>query len=578
MARCLGNSMIADQSLVVHDPTAAELRALVSVTKRSLVPDDLLIVYFSGHGEDDGAQANLLLADASPADLGRLSTAELGAAVRATTAVFILDCCSAGGALGLANQTDPFLRPRVSVLASARQSGTAAHTPMGSPFTVALCGALDQASETGESVSVLSLTRALESEHEYTGECLVNLAEGQSDVLLVPRQERLFAPIDFPERFLRRLRASGSPEREMLWYGLAAMAEHVRVDTLRAWIDDPQRADASWLVRRATGSVISGLPPRSPSRNLFSSGLLSATNWMDRTVGVISVRRDLDRDPDSAQCLREILTSSAPMDLVWLAHLYLSDHGPQELGASLASPLPETEWGAIEIWHRFCSAEDSEAHARALLIVDEVNRRSDGDQGLRALATHAALEGHPIAALRGLEDTDLVGNPLAMHLHALRPRGGVQQPAGKWLTSTLYGNWRDQVTADVQRWLRDYPEEDARSLLEAMSRLPSVSLRRAIIEDFVGRGDPRGIANDLGWGLVDPHPWVRRAALELFGPSAFATVFADRIDRRRFPGMSDLVVCGAGLGFAGWADFVSLHGVAPVEMDAIARDCTRQGR
>ncbi|MCP5024903.1 MAG: caspase family protein, partial [Actinomycetia bacterium] len=223
LARAAGEYFDGGSSVVVSSPTALEMRQLIELKSRECGPDALLVVYFSGHGEQAEGDVAIVLEDADERGRGRLTSNELAAVARHSSVVFVLDCCSSGGALGAANQSDPFLSPRASVIASARFADYASHSRDGSAFTQALCRAIDGLADSGDDLTILALAEHVRGDDGYEGEFLINVAEGQADLLLAPVSDIGVKLGDFVSKFVERQSAGDRRYREVMWYSLTAL-------------------------------------------------------------------------------------------------------------------------------------------------------------------------------------------------------------------------------------------------------------------------------------------------------------------------------------------------------------------
>jgi hypothetical protein len=121
----------------------------------------------------------------------------------------------------------------------------------------------------------------------------------------------------------------------------------------------------------------------------------------------------------------------------------------------------------------------------------------------------------------------------------------------KWLYSKLYGVWRGQIQDSLYSIIENLSPGRTREFFTKISRLPSVSNRMSVYQSLQNLDLGDDSINELSWGFVDKHPWVRRTALEWslrYGVtgegSEFTNVIMNSIldsDPNVFPGNLDLL-------------------------------------
>ncbi|MGH2544606.1 MAG: hypothetical protein ACRDIB_17575, partial [Ardenticatenaceae bacterium] len=232
----------------------------------------------------------------------------------------------------------------------------------------------------------------------------------------------------------------------------------------------------------------------------------------------------------------------APMDVTWLAHLYLSDHTKDDLMMALTSPLGHTPWGVVDLWKRY--GTHSSNQEGMLRIFRESLHERPGD--LRDLRVHLDCVGVAEAEILGVpSDPELVENELVCFQYQRQPRGVLGQTPVKWLVSSLYGSWRDQLSGDLRDYLENVDNRQIAYDLSVCQRIPSVEHKVSLCQDLAATAiDDTRIVGAAKWAVTDPHPWVRRESLKLFSGSRNIAERAIGVttDRSLYPGFIDLLL------------------------------------
>ena len=298
--------------------------------------------------------------------------------------------------------------------------------------------------------------------------------------------------------------------------------------------------EPSWLVRRAIGTVLSRIDDVQPAKMPVLHELLSSRNWMHICTGLVAARNVVN-EPSISAHLKVLLSGRAPMDVTWLAHLYLADHSKNGLVHALASPLGQTSWGVIDLWKRYgAPGEDKEGALR--IIRDSLQDRPDV---LRDLRVHLDCLGATEAEMLGVPpDPELAGNDLVKFQYSRQPRGVLPQTPVKWLVSSLYGSWRDQLSGELSDYLENTDGKQILDDIKVCRRMPSVEHRVSLCQDLAASTiDDSRIIDAVEWALSDPHPWVRRESLKLFpGRAAAALAVGVAAERNLYPGYFDLLL------------------------------------
>ena len=545
---CVG-SFDGAHSYVGINPSSSQCRELMLLAAGSTAPSNVLILYISSHGFLRNGSLSIPFSDARLTDFGFVESGEIASSLRRCPGqvLLVLDCCFSGAALGEAHLRDVYDAPKISVMTSAQPYGRAHYGPSGSDFTLAFIRALERISGAGEAFTVGKIADYIRRDREYTGEMLVNLAEGTADLHLAEPPDWYKGIIerrDFEVPFLDRVLASPLHTREMLWYSLEDVPDNLKLKIFNWERAQLALRDPSWLVRRAMGTILSRVDDVHPGKPATILALLSARSWMHECVGLVAARNSLD-DPKLADQTKLILTGSRHMDAIWLANLYLSDHSGAHLVDALASPLGRTEWGVVDLWKRYGPRCTDEGELARIFRTALAGR----PEILSALRVHLDCTGSVAGELLGTDPIpEVTGNELVRFQYQRKPRGIILAPtAVKWLASSLYGSWRDQLEGGLREYLDNTEEAQVVRDLGVCRRIPSVEHRVSICQDLAAAAvDVVAIIDAARWTVTDPHPWVRRESLRLFPRDRAAAEKALGVstDRSLFPGCFDLFLEG----------------------------------
>jgi hypothetical protein len=546
VARAGGDGYDAQLSYIAVNPSANQARELLLLAAEAAHAEDLLVVYLSSHGILRRGSLSIPFTDARSSGSGHLDAGEVAASLRRCVGrvLLILDCCFSGAALAEANLRDIYDTPNLSVVASALPYGRATYGADGSDFALALVRAMDRVVGEGGAITVGKVAERVASDDEYDGEILVNLAEGLSDLQVAGPPTWYWNVVgsgDFERRFLDRIATSAANTREMLWYNLDGMPDAAKLDVFAQFRDHHALHEPNWLVRRAMGTVLSRINAVHPRKRGSILGFLTAKNWMHACAGLVAGRASLD-DPAVFECYRRIVAEMRQMDAVWLANLYLADHSGDAVGTSLTSPLAATGWGVVDIWKRY----EEQFSDREQLAAIFAAALSDRPPLLSELRTHLECVGSSVGPELGVEpDQEVVGNELVRFQYARKPRGVLAPSPVKWLVSSLYGSWRDQLAGDLHEYLDNTDGAQIVSDLRVCSRIPSVEHRVNICRELVSySAEMPELLAGARWAVTDPHPWVRTESLRLFAgdPGAAAEALEVETDRALYPGYFDLLL------------------------------------
>lgn len=546
-------------SVSLTGPTADEFKAVVKMFKRNLSEADNLIIYFSGHGElINNDSLALLFSDADSEGEGRYKLLQLKDILGQVNfqTIVILDCCHSGAGLNIANNTNVFSNEKISVLASSSPFARAAFDDSGSTFTRIFCNVFNQINEEGKPVSLRILAEEIES---LGHRCYVNTPNGYPNIVLKRSTILIEDNRDFQKRFLMRINESDTTTREMHWYYLMDLPELTKIEVLRNYFEK-NVSEPHWLVRRAIGTLISELKDFK-HKEKFVLDLLRSSDWMAQCIGLIGARKELDHESIRSE-VKKILSSDTQIDAIWLANLYLSDSKYPDIENALSSSLSKTPWGVLDIWIRYSEKIENS------ILLEKIKSKVDASL-LKPLFLHMYFEDGSIEDEELLEQAKK--SKLIPFLYELKKRGETKSAKQKWLFSSLYGSWRDQLDLKLRDFFYHNHEEDIRIDLELAAELPLVEMRMAIFQymtiytDLLKEYYPL-----LKWGLNDPHPWVRRTAIRTLreNPTFLKEAFQEEIKGQLYPGKLDFILEAISLGID-CDDYISKHRLNRSEIDSI---------
>jgi hypothetical protein len=546
-------------SVCLTGPTADEFKAVVKMFKRNLSEKDNLIIYFSGHGElINNDSLALLFSDADSDGEGRYKLLQLKDILGQVNfqTIVILDCCHSGAGLNIANNTNVFSNEKISVLASSSPFGRAAFDDSGSIFTKLFCNVFDQINEEGKPVSLRILAEEVES---LGHRCYVNTPNGYPNIVLKKSTILIEDNRDFQRRFLMRINESDTTTREMHWYYLMDLPELTKLEVLRNYFEK-NVSEPHWLVRRAIGTLISELKDFK-HKEKFVLDLLRSSDWMAQCIGLIGARKELNQESIRNE-VKNILSSDTQIDAIWLANLYLSDSKYPDIEYALSSSLSKTPWGVLDIWIRYLEKMEKS------ILLEKIKSKVDASL-LKPLVLHMYFEDGSIEDEELLEQAKK--SKLIPFLYELKKRGETKSAKQKWLFSSLYGSWRDQLDLKLRDFFYHNHDEDIRTDLELAADLPLVEMRMAIFQymtiytDLLEEYYPL-----LKWGLNDPHPWVRRTAIRAFkeNRTLLKEAFQEEINGQLYPGKLDFILEAISLGID-CDDYISKHRLNRSEIASI---------
>lgn len=536
-----------------------QLKNILEVLFQSQQEGNTVIVYFSCHGKMDGSELYLLMSDAGQEGKEGYSAVsdlwQLCQRFDKNKFLLIFDCCESGGALSLANKKDIEKESNITVISSSSHWKRAKYDEKGSKFTLALCEALRRLDGMGGEITVSNLVKQIKKKGV---ECFVNISEGKEDFVILPAGEQVTIYDDkFVKTFIERL-DNCVAVREMMWYSINDLPNKVKVKIFEKYFEIGC-SEASWLVRRAMGTILSGLASGNKSESIVDK-FLDSFNWMEKCVGIVGIAKSISEK--RADYLKDILRDEhSEIDLVWLADLYLSDSVYHDINVTIKTKLSKSVWGLIEIWDRYSSKYEN--------LLDIISEHIEDKKLIEGLTREIELR-------KGAKKGSLAG-----FLYKGEKRGRTIELKKKWLMSLLYGNWRGRIECNLKEYFSNNNRNKIIEELEEAKNIPSVERRVSLFEYF--ENEPvyfDKYKEHIKWGLQDEHPWVRRVAILCFknDHEEINKSFEDKIKTDIYPETFAMIINAASITLNDYQEYIKGYGWAESENEAILKAVFRENK
>ena len=538
-----------------------QLKDILEVLFQSQRKGNTVIVYFSCHGEMNGNELCLLMSDAGKEDKeGYFAVSDLQRLCQKFENKFLLifDCCHSGGALFLANKKDIDTESNITVVSSSSHWARTQYDERGSKFCFNFCEALRSLDSLGGEITVANVVKQIKQIDQKKVGCFVNISEGKEDFVILSAGEQITIYDDkFVKTFIEKL-DNCVAVREMMWYSINDLPNKVKVKIFEKYFEEGC-SEASWLVRRAMGNILSSLYYGSKYEAIVDK-FLDSFNWMEKCVGIVAISKSISEK--RAQYLKDILRdNNSNIDLIWLADLYLSDSDFYDIYVTMNTKLSKSVWGLIEIWDRYSRKYEN--------LFDIISEYTEDKKLVAGLSREIELR----------EKTNR--DSLASFLYKGEKRGRTIELKKKWLLSLLYGNWRGIIECNLKGYFSNNNDSKIISELESAKNIPSVERRVSLFEYL--EHEPKYFEKykeHIKWGLKDEHPWVRRVAILCFKnyPEEVEKSFEDKIKTDIFPETFAMIINAASITLNNYEEYIKGYGWAESENDAILKAIFRENR
>ncbi len=525
-------------SVCVSNIHSEDFRSLLQVVSDVLtidpdVSDSILVVYFSGHATSDGKTFELQF----PSYTGRRTGtddiftvdqfAQVFSKKKTIKLLIILDCCSSGSALPIANNEDN--GPEISILTAGGSCEPAFFGETGSNFTTALCKSIYEIHRGGETFSLDALLKKTQS-NGYPHAYVNRGAARQVDLLFRNSPSDDGFDKYLPVTFARKIAQSNMLSREAMWYSLSNLSNCQVHDICEMYFDIEDRyghklaPEASWLVRRAIGSTLANHISYQPIYDLLHK-LLESNYWQEQCIALIGLRYLIRENSDLCKYVLYLVETQKiqRIDAVWLAALYAADSAETDWTIFLNTSLALSAWGMIEICKMYRLFDNG-------------------------LETYLCLRNHPfyeeLVAERCRQEKN-GKTKLEECVYSAATRGRLpENTQTKFLLSALYGNWRDQISLNLKPYLEQYGRKRVMEELEHFCCVKNAERKMALFSYFNKEKEYLYFSDSLKWGLNDEHPWVRRTAIEFYRELSLHSDYIDELYftthfDNKYPGILD---------------------------------------
>lgn len=500
----------ATQSSINFNVKSEEARMLIQIFSKRSNHDDVLIVYFSGHGTLFKDKLSLHFADSDAECDGQLLSDEITTLIHKYGKgefLLIIDSCHSGGAETAVISDNIYFQSKISLIASCDAFYSDKKGLYASRFTEKIVTVIYKLIDSGNKVSYDSIINELNKYKSLKFHPMKR--SGPSDIILSSKLEDIESSLGIV--FFRELLSSPSIERSSLWYLLADAPEKQRVNILQDGRNHSVFDEPTWLVRRAIGSCIDSIQIMRYEKIELVLYLLGSSVSTSECVGLIGGRNIVSKNEKIENKYRQCLLSE-DMDVVWLASLYLSDHNKLKYNDYLdlyTNKFGVTMWGAFELlkmsvktdaYHRIrdniLTDHGSVTYCREYL--DYINNKLLPSQIHNSTCFIEFEKEFPV---------------LAELFHFLPRSKTGRTGSEKLFFSKMYGNWRNQYSHQFDRVFQNVKGTDLASIVKFIGEFSDISLKLAFLESIQ---KTIGVINgkvDMEIFLKDKHPWVRREAI-----------------------------------------------------------------
>lgn len=544
------NNFSHERSISQIDITSIQFITLLDSICESLNKEDIFILYFSGHGSLDNNELFFYFEDANPKKdnlRGKISFSNIKQILCSVTnsVICIFDCCHSGASIKSSLSPDTFKKSNLSILASSpayQATVSSKDDNNNSPFTSYLINYIKYSYNSSGKVTISDLTKSFD-DSDYT-DALIHVQEGAGDITLLESTtydiER--TELNFPKQFFSKIKTSNIRTREMLWYSLKDIPNHLLINIFTLWFDD-NFFEPSWLVRRAVGSILSNKIKINHEIIFIIEKFLESRHWSDHCIGIIGSRFLLKKDSNLQGKVKNLFLNENRMDVVWLAHLYLTDSDLITIEDSISTKLSSSLWGLTDIWDRYRYKKNTPIYTivKKLVTCSEQNHTFD-DFILHIKLTYPHYDFEK-------DDNEFIS--FLKHIYQKPKRNNITDQNIKWLLSVIYGEWRGQLDLSLENYFSSLTTSQMDNILNKTFQIPSVECRMAIFQYLSRTPNKSDYLNNMQWINTECHPWVKREAIDTlskYNKQSIVNSDIKLVDNNIYPGNTDLmlsyITCG----------------------------------
>ena len=376
--RVLKDDFCEYSSIVINNINSDKLISALNTIKTCLGDKDTLVIYFSGHGKNnqDGT-LTLCLKDNEEISFNIITA--IFSNVRFNV-IIILDCCYSGLALKEAENGNNIQEKRLHIMTSSDKVSTSKCSSDMSEFTKNLCETLLYLDEAMQDITFTVIQGNMKKKGI---ECYINEPTTTKPIKIRTDYSEVHIE-DIIAKFKKQINTKDIAKKEMLIYAIEGHPAKFKLDLLES-VWDIIENEASWLVRRALGSVLGNCIDINNKKNTLIEKGITSKNWMIKATILICIRYDIEQYKE--EVIEIINNKSEVMDVVWLASLYYTDkyNSIEVIDILLNSNLGKTEWGILEIFCRLIKSNEPQ------LVYERIIEKVSDDKLLVALKKEIIL-------------------------------------------------------------------------------------------------------------------------------------------------------------------------------------------
>ena len=507
----MGDDFLEATSVCIKDITASNFRALLDSLKYTYTnSDDTLVIYFSGHAKN--LQGNSGSSTFSLCCTDYIKKVNNAISVKDTiisnlqnvdcNIVLILDCCYSGEALS--NATDQVGTQQISILCATNARALAEFTENGSYYAKAISESIQEIKAKNIDFTLAVLQDKIHA--RYKNACIHTAAGYTANIPLKQAVSYEDTYYDFSKRFFKQLNDRSVHYREAMWYSLCDIPSKLTTNLFREYFrctnpDSSFEPESNWLVRRAIGSAIACIEDRVEREELYNS-LLQSASWQEQCIGIIGARYDIKNNDIAFQYVNDLTSRKKikRIDAVWLINLYAADNKNYDYTVFLKTSLVEQPWGIHELWKT--------AQARGC----------DFDTFYQSLEMHKVKHATAWKENYYKKQMQQLSSDIYECFARNKSRGRLPvKTKSKFILSLLFGNWRGHTKTDLRSQLDNMTAEERDLELRGAADFVETEYKMALFDFFASESKWFVKCKEsLAWGLEDPHPWVRRTAIQAY--------------------------------------------------------------
>lgn len=521
MHRAIGCGRVSPSSFCRVDLRADEFRRLLEGAAPLIDKGANIVCCFSGHGAISGESLVLKFDDGTNqgSSVSMDAIREILASFKeAHSVLVVLDCCYSGGAANSLAPKTVFQTGNMALIASTSPL-SATKIRGGASFLKRLSIAVEQLASEGGEVSVSRIVQRLRK-NGYT-DTYVMFPRGRDDLVLL--DDQLQTNREFVEVLVDYYGTTTRDMRIPIMFGLAELNDGLIADAIERLAAAGLR-EAHWLNRRAVGSALSSIGVLGGRKREIGARLIRSNSWIDRCVGLIGLRNELDHST-IRRLFAETIQNSRYADDWWIALLYLADFKPASAWdvALRQEKIVGTTWGALEIWER-CARDWHKKRITGWRKAAELLARVPQSERLGVIVGIDLLDmlpkdPVPTSFPYSLKRARAICRRIRSVVGDIRyePRGPRRlSGALKFLDSLLYGSWRGSSSRTLGHLIDAVPASRKDVVISVLRSISVVGIRMSLVDKLI-RSTPESDRDRVAAQCIEsePHPWVIRAALEV---------------------------------------------------------------